>query len=187
MKEISLHIIDIFENSIKGGASLVKLTVKEDVENNWLTLKITDNGKGIPKDMLGKVRDPFVTSRTTRTVGLGISLLEAAAERCGGKLQILSKVGLGTSVISTFQYDHIDRAPLGNMTDTIITIVMMLGESNNFIYKHRYNDKEFIFDTREIRETLGGNVPLNNLEVIGWMRGYISEGESEIYTDQIND
>ena len=115
MKEISLHILDIIQNSISAKAKVIQLTIFESTINNVLIVTIEDNGQGMEEDFLEKVTNPFITTRTTRKVGLGISLLKAAAERCGGSFHIDSQKGIGTKVEAIFQYNHIDRAPLGNM------------------------------------------------------------------------
>ncbi|SHE68029.1 ATP-binding protein [Alkalibacter saccharofermentans] len=179
MKELSLHIMDIVENSIRGEASLIKLSINEDIDKNLLRIRIVDNGKGIPKDVLENVKNPFVTSRTTRPVGLGISLFEAAAKQCEGSLDILSKVGIGTAVKVKFKYDHIDRAPLGDMPKTITSVVLGLNDAN-LIYEHTFGDKKFILDTREIRNMIGEKVPLDNIQVVSWIKNHVEEELNEL-------
>lgn len=179
MKELSLHINDIIENALKAQADLVKLTITEDMENNFLSIKISDNGKGMSKEFRSKALDPFVTSRTTRPVGLGLSLFEAAAKRAGGSFRLLSKENLGTVVMARFQRDHIDRAPLGDMVSTIAAVVLSLGNAD-LIYEHRIGKRKFRMDTREFRKMLGEKVPLNNLEVVKWIKGYVRENLEEL-------
>ena len=99
-------------------------------------------------------------------MGLGISLLKAAAERCGGSFHIDSQKGIGTKVEAIFQYNHIDRAPLGNMPDTLISIILSLGNDIELIYIHSYNDEAFTLDNREIKEILGYEVLITEREVI---------------------
>ena len=178
MKELSLHILDIAENSVKAGASLVEISVCEDSAKNLLTIEIKDNGCGMSKEFLSRVKDPFSTTRTTRRVGMGLSLFEAAAEQCGGSLEISSEEGVGTDVFVTFALNHIDRAPLGDMAGTIETLI---GGSPDidFIYRHKKDGREFTLDTREMRDTLGG-VPLDTPEVILWIGEYIKDGINEL-------
>ncbi len=178
MKELSLHILDIAKNSVKAKASLIEIIVTEDEEKNLLTIGINDNGCGMTEEFLKSVKDPFATTRTTRKVGMGIPLFEAASQQCGGGLNITSEVGVGTKVFVTFQYDHIDRAPLGDMTGTMKTLIWGSPEID-FLYRHTKNGKEFILDTREIRNVLGG-VPLDTPEVLSWLDEYISEGLCDI-------
>ena len=179
MKELSLHILDITQNSIRAGASLVKLTINENVDGNLLEIIIEDNGKGIPADKLPNIPDPFVTTRTTRRVGLGLSLFKDAAEGCDGRFEIQSEENVGTRVYASFAYDHIDRMPLGNMPDSVITMLMSFGEAE-LVYVQRYNEREFVFDSREIKEILGEDSLMNDPDVLNWIRGYVEEGLEEI-------
>lgn len=178
MNELSLHILDIAKNSVKAGATLIEIFVDEDEENNLLTIDINDNGCGMSEEFLKTVKDPFSTTRTTRKVGLGIPLFEAAAKQCGGGLEITSRRGVGTKMHVTFTYDHIDRAPVGDMAGTLETLVS--GSPNiDFLYRHSKNGRTFTLDTAEIRNVLGG-VPLDLPDVIMWLDGYIKEGLGEI-------
>ena len=178
MVEISLHILDIAQNSIKAKASLVEIDITEDTQANLLTVIIKDNGCGMDKDFLKDVTNPFRTTRTTRKVGLGIPLFEAAAEACGGKLDITSEEGVGTKMCVTFLYNHIDRAPIGDMAGTMGTLISG-SPKLDFLYRHTKRGKTFTLDTRELRQVLG-DVPLDLPDVIMWIDGYIKEGLSEI-------
>ncbi len=183
MRELSLHILDIAQNSISAKATLINIEIEENTAKNLLAISVTDNGIGMDKEFLEKVTDPFITTRKTRKVGLGISLFKAAAERCGGNFFINSKVGKGTKIIATFKRDHIDRAPLGNIPDTLTTLIIA-NEQIDYIYRHLFNDKEFILDTREIRKILG-EVPLSNIKVIDWINNYIIDGLKKIKSNQL--
>lgn len=156
MQDISLHILDIAENSIKAGANLIEITLDEDIKKNSLTIEIRDNGKGMSKEMTAKVKNPFTTSRTERKVGLGLSLLEQAAEAAGGKLTVKSEEGKGTTVKADFIYDHIDRKPVGNITDTLISLLANASDID-IRYTYKKDTNEFMFDSREIKEALGLN------------------------------
>src|SRR5699024_6349238 len=157
MKEVSLHILDVVQNSIHAHPSLITLKIVENTIKNQLIIIIEDDGIGMDKEMQDKVLNPFFTTRKTRKVGLGLPLLQAAAQACGGDLVITSEKSQGTILQVNFQYDHIDRSPLGNMTDTIISIILSLGEID-LVYSHQYNQNEFVLDTREIRKVLGQNI-----------------------------
>jgi len=154
LREIALHILDVAENGITAGADCIHIIVDEARVENLLTIAIEDNGKGIQVEKVNTLTDPFVTSRTTRRVGLGLPLLEAAARRCEGDLTIDSQPGKGTRITTTFRYDHIDRAPLGDMVSTLITLIMGNSEVD-FVYSHRIDGNHFDLDTREIKEELG--------------------------------
>lgn len=179
MKELALHILDLAQNSITAGADLVMLTVNENLNKDCLTIIIEDNGCGMDAKQIEKVKDPFVTSRTSRKVGLGIPLMLAACQRCDGNLDMVSEPSIGTKLTAVFKHSHIDRAPLGNMEETIISLIIG-AENINFVYKHIINHEEFVFDTREIRKALGDEVPLTEPEVMDWIKDFISEGLSNL-------
>jgi len=124
MEDLSLHVLDIAENSIAAGAKHVEIRVRESRREDRLSIEIIDNGRGMSEDMLQKATDPFFTTRTTRRVGLGLSLFEQAAKRAGGEFKIASCPGAGTKVTGVFQYSHVDRQPLGDMDQTILALVV---------------------------------------------------------------
>lgn len=178
MRELALHILDIVQNSIAAEAEVVEVTIKELPAKNSLTITIEDDGSGMTKEESKKAVDPFVTSRDTRTVGLGLPLLKRAAKECGGDFKLDSKPGLGTTVEASFELDHIDRAPLGDMVSTLITIL----NSNpdlDFIYYHQVGEESFVFNTREIKEELEG-VEINNRRILNWIKEYLEENLAEL-------
>jgi len=178
MEDLSLHILDVAENGIGAGADLIEISVEEDLKRDRLTIVIRDNGRGMEKEFLERVLDPFVTTRTTRKVGLGLSLLQQSAEEAGGRLTIDSTPGEGTTVKAFMSHSHIDRKPMGDMADTVVTLIE--GNPNiDFIYAHRKDGKEYGLDTREIRSELE-EIPLNNPEVIRLIRGDLAEGLEEL-------
>lgn len=179
MKELSLHILDIVQNSVAAGAKLITLDLIEDENTDLLEFSIKDDGCGMTEETLKKVTDPFTTGRTTRRVGLGIPLLKAAAELTGGGLELTSEPGVGTTVTARFVYDSIDRQPLGNMAETILGLITSY-ENIDFVYYHRVNEKKFTIDTREIKGILG-EVSLNEPEVVLWLSGFLNENETELY------
>ncbi len=174
MKELSLHILDIAKNSVKAKASKIEISVTEDEENDILIIEIADNGCGMSKEILNSVRDPFTTTRTTRKVGLGIPLFEAAAVQSGGGLNIESEIGVGTTLTAEFGYSNIDRAPLGDISDTMV--ILISGSPDiRFIYNYFKNGSEFKFDTNEIKAQLG-DISLDTPEILDWIGEYIKEG-----------
>jgi len=178
MQDLSLHILDVAENGITAGANLISVTVDENLTSDRLTIVIEDNGKGMEPQFLAQVLDPFVTTRTTRKVGLGLSLFQQAARDADGDLEIESSPGKGTKVIVTMSHGHIDRKPVGNMTETIVTLIEGHPEID-FVYQHRKDGKEYLLDTREIRAELE-EIPLNTPEVVGLIRENILSGLQEI-------
>lgn len=174
MREIALNILDIAENSVKAKASLIEITVT--AKDNILTVTVTDNGKGMSKDFLEKVTDPFTTTRTTRKVGMGIPLFKDAAEMTGGSFEIESELGRGTRVTARFVLDSIDRAPLGDISDTAVTL---LSPEIDFVWVYTVGERSFTFDTREIKAELG-DIPIDSPEVISFLRNLLKENIDSI-------
>ena len=165
MQDLSLHILDIVENATKAGATLIEINILEDINKDLLQITIKDNGRGMDAAMVKSVKDPFVTTRTTRRVGMGLPLLEQAARETGGNLLITSESGKGTEVVATFQESHIDRRPVGDMGATLTTLIM--GNPDlDFIYYSNLDGEEIEVDTRSIRDELNGTVRINDPPVI---------------------
>lgn len=177
MKELSLNILDIAENSVKAGALLTEITVEEVSER--LRIIINDNGCGMDEETLKSVTDPFYTTRKTRKVGLGIPFLKMEAEQTGGSFKIESKPENkykeehGTKVSAEFIKSSIDFIPLGDTASTITTLILGHPE-RDFVFRHKIDKKEIFLDTREIKNTLDG-VPIDNYEVIKWIKDFLTE------------
>lgn len=178
MEDISLHILDVAENGVIAGANLIKINVDEDVEGDTLRIMIEDNGRGMAPEFLERVLDPFVTTRTTRKVGLGLSLFQQSAREAGGDLSISSTPGLGTMVTVFMSHSHIDRKPMGDMAATMLTLI----EGNpevDFVYTHRKEAREYVLDTRELRSELE-EIPLNSPVVVSLIRENLESGLQEV-------
>ena len=177
MKEISLNILDIAENSVKAGASLTQILIDETEDR--LVLSIVDDGCGMDEQTVRSVVDPFYTTRTTRKVGMGIPLLKLACEQTGGTLRIESRTretdpeGHGTTVTATFFKDHIDYTPLGDVTSSIVTLIQGHPDTD-FLFRHVKGDGEVGLDTREIRQVME-DIPLSSYEVISWIDAFLRE------------
>lgn len=178
MKDFAMHIMDIAQNSVSAGASLIELLIEESAATDCLTMVIRDNGKGIPADMLSKVTDPFVTSRTTRKVGLGLPLLKQHADSTGGSLSIESAEGAGTTITATFGLTHLDRQPFGDIAGTVVLLAAANPEIR-FVYEHKTPSGEYRFDTDEVNEMLEG-MSISEAPVIRFLREMISENLKEI-------
>lgn len=178
MRELALHILDLAQNSIRAAASVIHIELVEHREADRLVLRIGDNGKGIGPEDLPRVTNPFFTSRTTREVGLGLSLLQQAARRSGGELTVKSQLGTGTEVTATFTLSHWDRPPLGDLEGTLISLIVP-NPQLELVYEHRCGAQSFRLDTREIKRELG-ELPLSHPEVVKWLRSCIREGIQEL-------
>jgi anti-sigma regulatory factor (Ser/Thr protein kinase) len=182
MNELALHIYDIVQNSVRANATNVWITICEEFEKNELKIIIRDDGSGMSKEVAHQVRDPFYTTRTTRSVGLGISLLEMAANQCNGFLSLDTELGVGTTLTVVFEHNHINRSPLGDMAETIY--LLSLGEVN-IIYNHTINGKSFNYTKSDVLEVLG-DVPLTNIDVKVWLEDYIKQNLESLVETQKN-
>lgn len=179
MKELSLNVLDISQNSISANALFIEILIRESEDT--LTISIIDDGQGMSEEFVQSVSDPFRTTRSTRKVGMGIPLFKLAAEQTGGNLTISSKPkdlfpeGHGTTISALFYKKHLDFTPLGDIISTIIILIQ--GNPNiDFHFLHILPDTGTVeLDTREIRAVLGDDVPLNSFEVLEWIRGSLEE------------
>ncbi|HCV42662.1 MAG TPA: ATP-binding protein [Bacteroidetes bacterium] len=178
MEDLSLHILDIAENSINAGATNIEITIDEDSKQDVLKLEIADNGSGMDATSVEKALDPFYTTRTTRRVGLGLPFLDEAARAANGRLEIDSHLGVGTKVIATFQLSHIDRKPIGNMADTITTLIAGRPEVD-ITYRHGRDGHTVSLSTKEIRRQVDG-VSLNSAETLSFIRQYLEQEEHSL-------
>ena len=178
MRELSLNVLDIVQNSITASANLIEIKLVEDTNNDILKINIFDNGKGMTDEQIKSVTDPFYTTRTTRKIGLGIPLFKMAAEMSGGSFKIESTVGVGTKIYTSYIHSSIDRMPVGNINETVSMLIRM-NPDIDFVYTHTFNEKSYSLDTRELREQLE-EVPLDTPEVIDWINEYLTENDSLI-------
>lgn len=176
--EISLHILDIVQNSISARASAIEITVSIDSTSDTLAVVIKDNGCGMSDEELSKAVDPFYTTRTKRKNGFGVPFFKAASEMTGGSFEISSKKEKGTAVKAVFVLSSIDRIPLGNMTDTLISLI----DTNcriDFIYNYSVDERSFTLDTRQLKKILG-NVPIDLPEVTAFLTRYLDDNTAEV-------
>lgn len=178
MQDLSLHILDIVENSLAAGARRVEIRILEDIQADRMVVEIMDDGCGMDESMMRQALDPFFTTKTTRRVGLGLPLLAEACRMSNGELCLQSCPGRGTMVKAAFQHSHIDRKPLGNMVDTLVTLIVGHPEVDLF-YEHRKDGKIFGLDTREIKADLE-DIPLNAPRVVTALRTLIHSGLEDL-------
>jgi anti-sigma regulatory factor (Ser/Thr protein kinase) len=178
LRELSLHILDIAENSVQAKAKNIKVSVEEDSESDRLRIVIKDNGKGMNPQSVAQVTNPFFTSRTTRKVGLGIPFLKEAAESCNGYLKIESSEGIGTTMEVEFQRSHIDRMPLGDLEGTFLNLLVGYPDIH-WIFRYKFDKKEFILDDGLIKKELV-DIPLSDPTVLSYLRNLISDRINEI-------
>jgi anti-sigma regulatory factor (Ser/Thr protein kinase) len=179
MEDLSLHILDVARNAVEAGATRVEIAVEEDLAADRLLVEIRDNGRGMEPEMAARATDPFFTTRTTRRVGLGLSLLAAAARAAGGELTIESAPGRGTRVRATFAHGHVDRAPLGDIETTVMVLAAGSPEVD-LVFRHAVGGGSFELDTRDLRSVLGGE-PLGSPAGIKALREAVRRGEAALH------
>jgi len=176
--ELALHILDIVENSVRAGATLIDILVREDHLKDRFLMRITDNGGGMTREEREKALDPFYTTKKVRRVGLGLPMLSDAADRTGGKMTLRSEPGAGTVVEAVLGLSHIDRQPMGNIVSTLITIIVG-NPGIDLLYRHEVDGRAYLLDTRDIKKALE-DVPLDHPDVTGFLREHIAEGLTDI-------
>jgi hypothetical protein len=178
LKELSLHLLDVVQNSIEAGASKIEIKIDEDFNRDVLVMEVCDNGKGMSDEQIAQVLDPFYTTRKTRNIGLGLPLLLEACRRCDGNLEIHSQPGIGTTLQATFKHSHIDRAPLGDIPSVLMTV--LFSENNlDWLYIHKVNQEEFRLGSSEIRKELV-DVPITHPKVRNWLHDFLIKGENSL-------
>jgi len=173
MEDLSLHILDIVENSVAAKADKIEIRIFEDKKKDLLSLEIIDNGVGMDKETVKMALDPFYTSKTVRRCGIGLPLLSEAAKAANGHLSIKSKKGKGTMIKVDFQYSHIDRQPLGDIAQTIITLIIGNCEID-FIFVYKKNSHLYSLDTRKIKRQLN-QTPINSPAGIRMVREHLKK------------
>lgn len=179
MRDLSLHMLDLAQNSVKAEASLVTIRL-ELAEDGWLTFTLLDDGKGMSPELLTRVTSPFATTRTTRKVGLGIPMMQETARRTGGDLTITSTEGVGTTLIATLDTKSLDCLPLGDVAGTLLSLFIGCPDKPDFLFEGKTPEGECSFDTRVVRAVLGG-IPLNEPAVVGWMQDALNEEINPIF------
>lgn len=178
MRELSLHLLDIAENSVAAGAQNILIAVEENTQADLMRLVVKDDGQGMNAETVKQVLDPFFTSRTTRKVGLGLPLLKEAAEACDGSLKLTSKPGEGTVVEVEFKRSHIDRMPLGDLGSTFLNLLIAYPHVHwQFLYQ--LDNYRFVLDDEEIKRELEG-ISLTEPAILSYLRGYIETGLAEV-------
>ena len=179
MRELSLNVMDVAQNSVRAEATLVTLRVEESDKEDRLTIVIADNGCGMTQEQVQQVIDPFFTTRTTRKVGLGVPLFKLSAEQTGGSFDIQSEKGVGTTTTASYVKSHVDMTPLGDINSTV-KILIQCNPDIDFVFTHSTDSGSFTLDTRELREVLG-DVSLDTPDVLEWIAEFLEENTRNIY------
>ena len=183
MREIALHLLDIAENSAAAESKNISVHVQEDLVHDRLMASVIDDGRGMDAATVEQVQDPFYTTRTTRSVGLGIPLLKLAAEQAEGSFSLESDPGKGTWVEAEFRHGHIDRMPLGDLSATFLTLLISHPQIDwTFLYRvtsGNTDSREFLFESADLKRELG-DISLTEPEVLTFLRSLFEEGIEEV-------
>ena len=179
MRDLSLHLLDLAQNSISAGASLVSIAITVD-SNGFLTLTLRDDGRGMSPELLQRVTSPFATTRTTRKVGLGIPMMMENAQRAGGTLSLESAEGVGTTLTATMDTKNIDCLPLGDLCGTLLSLMLTNPLSPDFLFEGSTPSGQCSFDTRAVRAVLG-ELPLNEPSIAAWLKDALTEEIEPIF------
>lgn len=182
MRELSLHILDLAQNSVEAGARNLQIDIDEN-ENGYFTFSISDDGRGMTEEMVKKVRDPFVTTRLTRKVGMGIPFMDMVTSQCGGYFDIKSQPGECTVVKAAFKADNIDRPPLGDIAGSIAVLLAGAPELN-LVFNYKAANGAFCFDTRQVREVLGQDTDFAHPEIYRWTEEYLRQQLDALHAGQ---
>jgi hypothetical protein len=178
VRDLCQHMMDLVENGVAAGASAVSIALREDEAEDRLSVDVEDDGRGMEPEVVERTSDPFFTTRKSRRVGLGLSLLEAACQRSAGTFTVHSSPGCGTRVECSFRLSHIDTPPLGDVVSTL-TVLIALHPEVRLRYEHRAGARRFRLDTEELRAALGEAVPLGEPAAVGGLkRRLLAEWES---------
>ncbi len=177
MDEFSLYVLDITMNSVRAGATEIAITLRE--EGEWLYFSVSDNGCGMTEAQLAKLGNPFFTTRKTRNVGFGIPFLKMLAEMTGGEVTITSihesvSEEHGTTTSARFGRNHIDFIPLGDIPDTVKTLIHGSPDID-FTFIHQTERGTIELSTAAIREILGEGISLAEPEILMWIEGNLRE------------
>lgn len=178
LKDFSLYILDLAQNSLRADATWINIFIDEREEDNLLVVEIEDNGKGMSDEELDKVLNPFYTTRTTRRIGLGLSLFTAMIKRCDGELCLSSTPGEGTKLTAIITLNHWDKPPLGDMAGSLVTLIAGNPEVD-FVYQHRRGSKDYLLETKKVKGILE-DVPINNPTVLDYIQKDIEKGLLQI-------
>lgn len=185
MRDICMHILDLTQNSVDAAAHNVRIVLEELSQDNLMRLTIEDDGCGMSAEMLRKLTSPFTTTRTTRKVGMGTSLMDMVCQQTNGKLVITSELKVGTKVVATMQLDHLDRPPLGDLVGTLKLMVLTFSEKVDFCFTYIIDRKEFKFSTKELRDILGEDISFAQPEVLEWLNNFLRASIKELKEDTL--
>lgn len=176
LDDLSAHLLDISQNGVSAGATRMDVVVRE---NSFYEIEVTDNGKGMDAERAAAVIDPFVTSRTTRRVGMGLPFLKQAAELCEGEFSLVSELGKGTTVKASFSKASIDTPPLGDIPASIMTLLLDAPKVH-WVFRYEKNGNAFELDSADLAEAIDGLESLSSPDVAIGLVDFVKNGIEEL-------
>ncbi len=180
MEDLAMQMLEIIMNTVHADSREIEIRIVDSEAENLISMTVSDDGKGMNKALLQRVTDPFVTTRETRRIGMGIPFMKGLTEQCGGRFSMRSRPGEGTMLTATVQRDHIDTPPMGDLGEMMMNSIQA-DENIDYKFNYRTDKGEFAFDTREAREMLDG-VSLLEPSILLWLRDYIRQGVEQART-----
>ena len=174
MRDWSLHLLDLMENSLRASAASLELSLTLS-SDGALDIILNDDGLGMEKNFASTAADPFTTTRTTRKVGLGLPLAQHNAELTGGYLELLSEPGCGTRVHICILTSHIDCLPLGDLAQTMLSMICFNARKVDFVLDMASPLGSEHFSTKVIRQVLGSEISLDEPEVMNYLKQLLQE------------
>ena len=170
-------IAAVAANSIEALAKKVVVEVLE--ENGTIVLRVEDNGKGMPPEIVAKAFDPFYTEpgkHDKRKVGMGLPFVKQTCDGCGGSVKLESTQGVGTTLVCTFKADNIDLPPMGSLPQAILSLFNFQGDYD-LVFRHRKNGEEYEISRLELMEAVGG---FDSVEGLSLAREFLESQEASI-------
>lgn len=181
MVDLSMHLMDIVQNSIRAEAKNIRVDFWEDNDENTLTFSVKDDGCGMSRETLTKLSDPFFTTRTTRKVGLGVPFLKMTSEQTGGFLEVKSEKNHGTEIKAVYRTDNPDCLPLGDLAG-YIALLLAANKEISFTFRYQLGDNAFELNTNELAEQ--GITEFQNAEILAAIKEYIAENLKELFSER---
>ena len=174
MQDLAMQIMEIMQNSISAHASAITLQFTDSMKDNRITFKISDNGSGMSEDTVKKITNPFITSRMTRKIGMGLAFLKQTCDQCDGSLEIVSRLQKGTAVTAVLRRDCIDTPPTGDLGELMMECIQA-NEKIAYRFEYRSDQGCFSFDTDSVVKELDG-VSICEPNILLWIKEFVNQG-----------
>lgn len=169
LDDISLHILDIVQNSIRAKADFIEISLKISAADNMLEVIIKDNGSGFD---VSKYKESLKNT-DNKTGGIGLLIFKESAEKTGGSFSLKSALEKGTQVSAKYVLNSSLRLPVGDIAATLEALLLCCPEID-YAFQYQTDEKSFIFDTKSVKNILE-DIPIDNPQVIRFIKDYLKE------------